>query len=72
MYEELVSPAVVNPPPIYKSVPIAFIVLTAALTPPPTGLHLAPFQRAMYLAAVLPREVKVPPTYKSDPRSAIE
>src|SRR6266704_268097 len=73
MYADTFPPAVVNPPPAYRSLPdtaSAYTKLLPPRTPEPSADQLLPFHLAMELAALPPAVVKSPPAYTVLPDTA--
>src|SRR6266511_3477658 len=75
MYADTVPPAVVKPPPAYRSLPDTTSADTEAkgLGPPipePSADQLLPFHLAMFVATLPPAVVKAPPAYRSLPDTA--
>src|SRR5947199_4852854 len=66
MYCDTLPPAVVNPPPAYKSLPTTASADTLLFTPEPRGDQLRP----SHLAMLVPWLTYAPPTYRSLPDTA--
>src|SRR5438094_1003138 len=76
MYADTFPPAILNPPPAYRSLPdtaSAYTLAEPKLPPPipePSADQLLPSHLAMELATLPPAVVKLPPAYTLLPDTA--
>src|SRR5437870_4724280 len=70
MYADTFPPAVVNPPPAYRSLADTASARTSRFIPEPSAVQLLPSHLAMLLAALSLAVVKAPPAYTSLPDNA--